>query len=68
MSDSQPGMKLTALGVEDVARLLTRAGNKPVTMDMLNADIAAGAPVNADGTINIIQYGAWLVRAVADAD
>jgi hypothetical protein len=29
---------------------------------MLEADIAAGAPANADGTMNLIHYAAWLAR------
>ena len=27
---------------------------------MLRADLDAGAPTNADGTINLIHYAAWL--------
>ena len=29
---------------------------------MLRADAAAGAPLNADGTLNLVHYAAWLVR------
>jgi len=28
---------------------------------MLEADVAAGAPTNADGTINLVHYAAWLL-------
>jgi len=31
----------------------------PVTADMLKADIDAGAPTNADGSINLVHYAAW---------
>jgi len=31
-------------------------------MEAIAADVAAGAPVNADGTINLVHYCAWLVR------
>lgn len=54
-----------ALSVADAARVLTRLGGKPVAEDMLRADIEAGAPTNADGTLNLVHYAAWLVREAA---
>ncbi len=51
-----------ALGVADAARVLSRIGGKPVTDDKLRADIDAGAPTNANGTINLVHYAAWLVK------
>jgi hypothetical protein len=36
---------------------------------MLQSDLlAAGAPANADGTINLVHYAAWLVREMASRD
>ena len=29
-------------------------------------DIDAGAPTNGDGTINLVQYAAWLVKEMAN--
>lgn len=54
-----------ALPVADAARVLTRLGGKPVTEAMLRADIDAGAPTNADGSINLVHYAAWLVKEMA---
>jgi hypothetical protein len=51
-----------ALPVSDAARVLTRLGGKAVTEEMLHADIDAGAPTNADGSINLVHYAAWLVK------
>ena len=34
----------------------------------LEADIAAGAPVNADGTVNAIAYAAWILKGESDDD
>lgn len=51
-----------ALTPEDAARLLTRVGGQAVTVEMLNADREAGAPRNADETINLVHYAAWLVK------
>ena len=58
----------TSLTVADLARLLTKAGGQPVTVVMLEADLAAGAPVNPDGTIHLVHYVAWLVRENATHD
>jgi hypothetical protein len=54
-----------ALGVADAARVLTRMGGKPVTEEMLRADIDAGAPTNANGSINLVHYAAWLVKEMS---
>ena len=54
-----------ALGVADAARVLSRIGGKPVTEKMLRADIDAGAPTNANGTINLVHYAAWLVKEMS---
>jgi hypothetical protein len=35
---------------------------------MLQADIDAGAPTNADGTLNLVNYAAWLVGDMAHGD
>ena len=54
-----------ALTVADAARVLTRMGGKSVTAEMLRADIEAGAPTNANGTINLVHYAAWLVKEMS---
>lgn len=55
----------TAMSLRDAARLLTRTGGDPVSEAMLQADIDAGAPVNADGTLNLVHYAAWLVKEMS---
>ena len=55
------GKRLTALFVDDMARLLKQVGY-PVTVQMIEQDLLAGLPTNADGTINVVVYLAWSVR------
>lgn len=57
------GLSPTAMSVEDVARVLSAAGGQGVTAEMVQADVDAGAPTNADGTVNLVHYAAWLVRS-----
>ena len=63
---SETTATLTALTVGQTAKVLSAAGGRRITEEMLRADIDAGAPVNPDGTINLVHYTSWLVRGVAD--
>ncbi len=51
-----------ALPVSDAAKLLSKAGGRLIRVEQIEADIAAGAPANGDGTINLVTYAAWLAR------
>jgi hypothetical protein len=51
-----------ALSLDSVAGVLSRLSNSSVTLEMLRGDIAAGAPTNEDGTINLVHYAAWLLK------
>jgi len=60
----QGQMNPTSLGVEEMAKLLSAAGQKRITPEQVKADIDAGAPVGGDGRMNLVHYAAWLVREV----
>jgi len=62
MAESEPRVNPAALTLADAARLLSAAGGQRVTIEMLEADVAAGAPTNGDSTLNLVNYCAWLVR------
>ena len=63
MTDNSPKtMNPTALPVAAAAHLLTKAGGRLVTEAVLQDDVAAGAPTNADGTLNLVHYAAWLLK------
>jgi len=61
-------LKITALPPETLVRLLKQAGSRTVSVESLAEDIAAGAPKNPDGTINLIEYGAWLAKENGGSD
>ncbi len=65
-NERQGGLNPAALSVTDTARLLTRVGGQPVSEAMVKLDIDAGAPINGDGTINLVHYAAWLVKDMAE--
>ena len=60
-----PRANPAALGVADAARLLSAVGGQRIGVEMIEADVAAGAPTNADGTINLVHYAAFLVKEMA---
>ena len=53
-------LKITALQPEVLVRLLKQAGSRTAS------DLASGAPRNPDGTINLIEYAAWLAKEEYD--
>lgn len=54
-----------AMSPAELARALSRGG-EAVTEQMVLEDLAAGAPANRDGTINLMHFTAWLAREVRD--
>ncbi len=65
MKDDAPKLNPTALPLADAARLLSAVGGQVVTVEMLQADVTAGAPTNDDGTLNVAHYAAWLAKEMA---
>ena len=51
-----------ALAVEDAARALG------LSVDAIRQDIAEGAPTNADGSVNLVHYAAWLNMRLKEND
>ncbi len=66
MSETTPS--LTALTVAQMAKVLSAAGGREITEEMVRADIDVGAPVNPDGTLNLVHYTAWLAKEMAGGD
>jgi len=67
VQDARSRLDPAALVVADLAALLTKAGGIRVDVAWIEADLAAGAPTNADGTVNLMHYTAWLARAMTTA-
>lgn len=65
VATTQPKLNPSALSLADAARLLSAAGGRSITVEMLAADRNAGAPANPDGTLNLVHYAAWLVKEMS---
>lgn len=57
-SQAHPALDPARLPVPDAARLLG------VKDEVLDSALEAGAPRNADGTLNLVHFAAWLNRAL----
>ena len=55
-------LKLNALQPDMLVNLLKGAGSRLISAELLTADFAAGAPRNEDGTINLVEFAAWIVK------
>jgi hypothetical protein len=58
-------LSITAMQVSELAKLLKQAGSRYASEAAVRKDIESGAPVNSDGTINLIHYTAWQVQVPA---
>ena len=61
-SDRKEKLDFRKLPQDVVVQLLQRSGCREYSIELLQSDIEAGAPVNEDGTINLFNYGAWLLE------
>jgi hypothetical protein len=59
-------LSLTALQPDMLVRLLKQAGCRTISEETLADDVASGAPVNPDGTFNLITYAAYLAKETSD--
>ena len=56
------------LTVEQVAKLLSAAAKVRIPVELIFADLEAGAPRNADGTLNLVHYAAWLAKEMGHGE
>ena len=53
---------------DEVVKVLKLSGSRTISLENLERDIAEGAPVNEDGTMDIIAYGAWILKGNRNGD
>jgi hypothetical protein len=62
MTSESSNLNPSALTIDQAARVLSAVGQRLIAVETIEADIAAGAPTNTDGTINLVMYAAWLAK------
>ena len=59
---------IASLRKDGMVRVLVGSGSRTFSEETLEADIAAGAPVNEDGSINLIAYVEWILKRNLNGD
>ena len=62
MSEGSNQVDPTKLSVEQAAKLLSAAFRERIEPEKIHVDLQSGAPVNVDGTINLVHYSAWQAK------
>jgi hypothetical protein len=65
---NRPKVNPQSMKIGDAARMLSAISKFEITEDMLRSDVESGAPTNADGTINLVHYAAWLCKEMGRGD
>ncbi len=68
MSDSGNQIDPTRLSIEQAAKLLSAAYRERIDVEKIRSDVDAGAPMNSDGTINLVNYAAWQAEELGRGD
>jgi len=63
--DTPKSLKITAISVADAAKVLASAYGRRVTEEQVREIADAGGLLAPDGTINLLEYAAYLVRELA---
>ena len=59
------GLRSWKIDAEDLLQtLLSVAAKVRIPVAQIEEDIQSGAPTNPDGTLNLMQYAAWLVKGM----
>ena len=62
MSDARNPIDPNRLTPQQAAKLLSAAAKIRIPEENIVLDIENGAPVNQDGSINLVHYIAWMVK------
>jgi hypothetical protein len=62
MSEGSNPIDPTRLSVEQAAKLLSAAYRERIEPEKIRLDLQNDAPVNVDGTINLMNYSAWQAK------
>lgn len=68
MSEGSNPVDPNRLSIEQAAKLLSAAYRERIEVESLQADVDAGAPTNADGTISLVSYAAWQAKELGHGD
>ncbi|QEG02332.1 hypothetical protein Mal15_64190 [Stieleria maiorica] len=62
MEGSNEELNPNAMTAEQTAALFSKLRQRKVPVAEIEADIEAGAPTNAAGRLNLLNYTAWMLK------
>ncbi|MFO0915243.1 MAG: hypothetical protein U0795_19935 [Pirellulales bacterium] len=68
MSEEPGTLDPNRLSAAQLAKLLSAAARVRIPPEQIQEDVEDGAPQNADGTLSLVQYTAWLVKEMGRGD
>ncbi|MFO0916620.1 MAG: hypothetical protein U0795_26940 [Pirellulales bacterium] len=68
MNEDTPALDPNRLSAAQLAKLLSAAARVRIPPEQIQEDVEDGAPQNADGTLSLVQYTAWLVKEMGRGD
>ena len=68
MSEANNQVDPTRLSIEQASKLLSAAYRERIDAMKIQEDIDSGAPINSDGTINLVNYSAWQAEEMGRGD
>jgi len=65
MNEPSKPLKITALSIDEVAKVLSSASGRQITEEQVSVIVECGNLIKPDGTVSLIEYTAFLVRELA---
>lgn len=62
MESNNERLNPNAMTAEQAAALFSKLRRRKVPVAEIEADIAAGAPTNEAGRLNVLTYAAWILK------
>jgi hypothetical protein len=56
------------LSIDQAAKMMATAFKRRIEAEKVRQDVEDGAPTNGDGTLNLVQYAAWLAKQMGRSD
>ena len=56
------------LSIDQAAKMMAAAFKRRIDPEKVRQDVEDGSPTNGDGTLNLVQYAAWLAKEMGRGD
>ena len=68
MAEQDGAVDPQRLSIDQAAKVMSAAFKRRIEAEKLREDVQDGAPTNGDGTLNLVQYAAWLAKEAGRGD